>query len=260
MNPPATNRAIRAVLVDDEQGARMHLAERLAAHPGIEIVGEADRAMAAIDLIQRLKPDVIFLDVQMPGGTGFSLLPLLGEITPTPEVVFVTAYDKYALKAFETNALDYLTKPVSAPRLAITLERLQKRFLSTADAIKDEAAASVPSQALEMRDLVLLREKTSLRMVEVGEICAVEAEADYTHIFLADGGKAFLRKRMSQWEEELPAPPFFKMSRRLLLNTGRIKEIVARDRESGEIYLQGMAKPLLLSRIELRRLRSTCAL
>ena len=260
MNPPATNRAIRAVLVDDEQGARMHLAERLAAHPGIEIVGEADRAMAAIDLIQRLKPDVIFLDVQMPGGTGFSLLPLLGEITPTPEVVFVTAYDKYALKAFETNALDYLTKPVSPPRLAITVERLQKRFLSTADAIKDEAAASAPSQALEMRDFVLLREKPSLRMVEVGEICAVEAEADYTHIFLADGGKAFLRKRMSQWEEELPAPPFFKMSRRLLLNTGRIKEIVAHDRESGEIYLQGMAKPLLLSRIELRRLRSICVL
>jgi two-component system LytT family response regulator len=260
MNPPAIDRAIRAVLVDDEQGARMHLAERLAAHPGIEIVGEADRAMAAIDLIQRLKPDVIFLDVQMPGGTGFSLLPLLGEITPTPEVVFVTAYDKYALKAFETNALDYLTKPVSPPRLAITVERLQKRFLSTADAIKDEAVASAPSQALEMRDFVLLREKPSLRMVEVGEICAVEAEADYTHIFLADGGKAFLRKRMSQWEEELPAPPFFKMSRRLLLNTGRIKEIVAHDRESGEIYLQGMAKPLLLSRIELRRLRSTCVL
>ena len=260
MNPPAIDRAIRAVLVDDEQGARMHLAERLAAHPGIEIVGEADRAKAAIDVIQQLKPDVIFLDVQMPGGTGFSLLPLLGEITPPPEVVFVTAYDKYALKAFETNALDYLTKPVSPSRLAITLERLQKRFLSTADAIKDEAAASTPSQALEMRDLVLLREKPSLRMVEVGEICAVEAEADYTHIFLADGGKAFLRKRMSQWEEELPAPPFFKISRRLLLNTGRIKEIVAHDRESGEIYLQGMAKPLLLSRIELRRLRSTCVL
>ena len=106
MNPPATNRAIRAVLVDDEQGARMHLAERLAEHPGIEIVGEADRAMAAIDLIQRLKPDVIFLDVQMPGGTGFSLLPLLGEITPTPEVVFVTAYDKYGSSLLSVGSRD----------------------------------------------------------------------------------------------------------------------------------------------------------
>ena len=260
MNPPAVDRAIRAVLVDDEQGARMHLAERLAAHPGIEIVGEADRAMAAIDVIQQLKPDVIFLDVQMPGGTGFSLLPLLGEITPPPEVVFVTAYDKYALKAFETNALDYLTKPVSPPRLAITVERLQNCLLTTGVTPKDEAESSTPARPLELRDFVLLREKTSLRMVEAGEICAVEAEADYTHIFLADGHKAFLRKRMSQWEEELPAPPFFKISRRLLLNTGRIKQIVANDRENAEIHLRGMTKPLPLSRIELRRLRSACVL
>lgn len=260
MNPTAIDRAIRAVLVDDEQGARMHLAERLAAHPGIVIVGEADRAKAAIDLIHGAKPDVVFLDVQMPGGTGFSLLPLLGDIAPTPEVVFVTAYDKYALKAFETNALDYLTKPVSSPRLAITVERLQNRLLATGVAPKDEAESSTPARPLEMRDFVLLREKTSLRMVEAGEICAVEAEADYTHIFLADGHKAFLRKRMSQWEEELPAPPFFKISRRLLLNTQRIKQIVANDRENAEIHLRGMTKPLPLSRIELRRLRTACQL
>ena len=256
MNPPAVDRAIRAVIVDDEQGARMHLAERLAVHPGIEIVGEADRAKAAIDLIERLKPDVVFLDVQMPGGTGFSLLPVLGEIIPTPEVVFVTAYDKYALKAFETNALDYLTKPVSPPRLAITVERLQNCLLTTGVTPKDEAESSTPARPLELRDFVLLREKTSLRMVEAGEICAVEAEADYTHIFLADGHKAFLRKRMSSWEEELPAPPFFKISRRLLLNIERIKQIVANDRENAEIHLRGMTKPLPLSRIELRRLRT----
>jgi len=258
MIPPAVARAIRAVLVDDEKGARMHLTERLAAHPGIMIVGEADRAQAAIDLIHRAKPDVIFLDVQMPGGMGFSLLPLLGDMCPPPEVVFVTAYDKYALKAFEANALDYLTKPVSPPRLAVTVARLQNLFLASGAAPKDEADASAPPRPLEMRDLVLLREKTSLRMVEAGEICAVEADADYTHIFLADGNKAFLRKRMSQWEEELPTPPFCKTSRRLLLNTQRIMKIVANDRESAEVHLQGIEKPLLISRIELRRLRAAC--
>ena len=260
MNPPSIERPIRAVLVDDEQAVRMHLTERLAVHPSIEIVGEADRVKSGIDLIQRVHPDVVFLDVQMPGGTGFSLLPLLGDITPPPEVVFVTAYDKYALKAFETNALDYLTKPVSAPRLAITVERLQNRFLSTDQPTKRELEASAPARPLEMRDLVLLREKASMRMVEAGEICAVEAEADYTRIFLADGDKTFLRKRMSQWEEELPSPPFLKISRRLLLNTQRIKEIMSKDRESAEIHIEGVESPIILSRIELRRLRSASAL
>jgi len=256
MNPPAIDRAIRAVLVDDEKGARMHLTERLAVHPGIMIVGEADRAKSGIELIHRAKPDVIFLDVQMPGGTGFSLLPLLGDMCPPPEVVFVTAYDKYALKAFEANALDYLTKPVNPRRLAVTVERLQNRLLATGLNPKDESQVSAPARPLEMRDLVLLREKNSLRMVEAGEICAVEADADYTHIYLSDGHKAFLRKRMSQWEAELPAPPFLKISRRLLLNTERIQQIVASDRESAEIQLRGMEKPLLISRIELRRLRA----
>jgi two-component system LytT family response regulator len=195
----------------------------------------------------------------MPGGTGFSLLPLLGEITPMPEVVFVTAYDKYALKAFESNALDYLTKPVSPRRLAITVERLQNRFVTPGEATKSELEPTAPARPLEIRDLVLLREKAALRMVEASEICAVEADADYTRIFLADGGKAFMRKRIGQWEEELPAPPFLKISRRLLLNTQRIKEIVSNDRESAKIHIEGAESPLVLSRIELRRLRSASA-
>jgi two-component system LytT family response regulator len=260
MNPSTADRALRAVLVDDEPGARLHLAERLAAHPCIEIVGEADRAKSAIDLIQQTKPDVIFLDVQMPGGTGFSLLPLLGEVATLPELVFVTAYDKYALKAFEANALDYLTKPVNPRRLAITVERLQNRFRTPEQSSTSELESTAPAHPLEMRDLVLLREKASLRMVEAGEICAVEADSDYTRIFLADGGKAFMRKRIGQWEEELPSPPFLKISRRLLLNTERIKEIVSPDRERAEIQIEGAQKPLLISRVELRRLRSTCAL
>ena len=256
MNPSTLDRALRAVLVDDETAARMHLAERLAAHSGIEIVGEADRAKSGIDLIHRVKPDVVFLDVQMPGGTGFSLLPHLSEITPTPEVVFVTAYDKYALKAFESNTLDYLTKPVSPRRLAITIERLQNRLLSPKQSTTSELKPSAPPRPLEIRDLVLLREKASLRMVEAGEICAVEADADYTRIFLADGSNAFMRKRIGQWEADLPSPPFLKISRRLMLNTQRIKEIASNDRESAKIHIEGVASPLGVSRIELRRLRS----
>ena len=249
MNKTARRAVIRAVLVDDEQPARLQMRERLSAHPGIVIVGEADRVKSAADLVKRAKPDVIFLDVQMPGGTGLALLPLLGDLDPPPAVVFVTAYDKYALKAFEANALDYLTKPVKASRLALTIDRLRKQ------PAQSEAASSAAAGPLELRDLVLLREKNSMRMVEAGEICAVEAEADYTRIHLAGGHTVLMRKRMAQWEQELPAPPFQKISRRLLLNIPRIKGIVAQDRESADIHFEGTDKTVTVSRMELRRIR-----
>jgi two-component system LytT family response regulator len=255
MNAAAESGKIRAVLVDDEQPARLQMRERLSAHPGIVIVGEADRVKSAADLIRQAKPDVIFLDVQMPRGAGFDLLPLLGDLDPPPAVVFVTAYDKYALKAFEANALDYLTKPVSVRRLAVTIERLRNRLADASTTAQSEAAQSAAPRPLELRDLVLVREKNSMRMVEAGEICAVEAEADYTRIHLVGGHTVLMRKRMAQWEQELPAPPFQKISRRLLLNMPRIKSIVAHNRESAEVQFEGTDKPVTVSRVELRRIR-----
>ena len=255
MNAAAESGQIRAVIVDDEQPARRQMLDRLAAHPGIVIVGEADRVKSAADLIRKAKPDVIFLDVQMPGGTGFALLPLLDDLDPPPAVVFVTAYDKYALKAFEANALDYLTKPVKASRLALTIDRLQTRSLQGNAGAQDKAAQGAAAGPLELRDLVLLREKNSMRMVEADEICAVEAEADYTRIHLADGHTVLMRKKMVKWEQELPAPPFQKISRRLLINIPRIKGIVAHDRESADIQFEGTEKTVTVSRMELRRIR-----
>jgi len=255
MNSGIKTGKIRVVIVDDEQPARRQMRDRLGAHLGIVVVGEADRLKSAADLIRKTKPDVIFLDVQMPGGTGFALLPLIGDLDPPPAVVFVTAYDKYALKAFEANALDYLTKPVKASRLALTVDRLRKRpLLGDADA-QDKAAEGAAGGPLALRDLVLLREKNSMRMVEAGELCAVEAEADYTRIHLAGGHTVLMRKRMAQWEEELPAPPFLKISRRLLLNMPRIKGLVAHDRESAEVQFEGTEKTVTVSRMELRRIR-----
>lgn len=229
--------------------------ERLDAHPGIVVVGEADRVKSAAELIGKAKPDVIFLDVQMPGGAGFDLLPLIGVLEPQPAVVFVTAYDKYALKAFEANALDYLTKPVKASRLALTIDRLRKQPAPGGAAAESEAASGAVAGSLELRDLVLLRERNSMRMVEADEICAVEAEADYTHIHITGGHTVVMRKRMAQWEQELPAPPFQKISRRLLLNMPRITGIVVQDREKAEIQFEGMENPLTVSRMELRRIR-----
>jgi two-component system LytT family response regulator len=246
---------IRAVLVDDEQPARQHLRERLAAHSGIEVVGEADRVDSAAALIGTEKPDVVFLDVQMPGKTGFDLLPLLGELDSPPAVVFVTAYDKYAMKAFEVNALDYLTKPVSPRRLTLTVERLEKQRRGDSPPVTDTARKNVQDPSLEMRDFIMLRDKKTMRMVEAVEICAVEAKADYTRVDLAGGHTMLVRKSMTHWEQELPAPPFQKISRRLLLNIPRIKGIVTHDRESAEIQFEGTEKTVTVSRMELRRIR-----
>jgi two-component system LytT family response regulator len=250
---------IRAVLVDDEQPARQHLRERLAAHPGIEIVGEADRLESAAALIESEKPDVVFLDVQMPGKTGFDLLPLLGELDSPPAVVFVTAYDKYAMKAFEVNALDYLTKPVSPRRLTLTVERLEKRRRVESPPETEAPREEAQTPALKMRDFVVLRDKKTTRMVEVVEICVVEAKADYTRIDLAGGHTMFMRKSITQWEQELPMPPFLKISRRLLINATRIRGIVADNRGGGEIQIDGLETPLPVTRIELRRIRQSWA-
>ena len=247
---------IRAVLVDDEQPARQHLRERLAVHPGIEIVGEADRVDSAAALIGAEKPDVVFLDVQMPGKTGFDLLPLLGELESTPAVVFVTAYDKYAMKAFEVNALDYLTTPVSPRRLTLTVERLEKQRRGENPPATDEPREDGQTPTLlEARDFIMLRDKKTTRMVEAAEICAVKAEADYTRIDIAGGHTMLVRKSMTRWEQELPAPPFLKISRRLLLNAPRIRTIVANDRGGGEVQIDGVENPLPVSRVELRRIR-----
>jgi two-component system LytT family response regulator len=250
---------IRAVLVDDEQPARQHLRERLAAHPGIEVVGEADRVDSAAALIGTEKPDVVFLDVQMPGKTGFDLLPLLGESDFPPAVVFVTAYDKYAMKAFEVNALDYLTKPVSPRRLTLTVERLEKRRRVESPPETEAPREEAQTTALETRDFLVLRDKKTTRMVEVVEICVVEAKADYTRIDLAGGHTMFMRKSIMQWEQELPMPPFLKISRRLLINATRIRGIVADNSGGGEIQIDGLETPLPVTRIELRRIRQSWA-
>jgi len=246
---------IRAVLVDDEQPARQHLRERLDAHPGIEIVGEADRVESATALIKSEKPDVVFLDIQMPGQTGFDLLPLLGDLESPPTVVFVTAYDKYSIKAFEVNALDYLLKPIGTQRLAITVERLENQRRMDAPTVMNAPQEGVDPRPLEMRDLVLLREKKTIRMVEIGEICAVEAEGDYTRISLASGHTMLERNRLGNWEERLPVPPFRKISRRLLLNMELIKAVVMQERDHAEVHLAGAESSISVGRVELRRIR-----
>jgi two-component system LytT family response regulator len=243
---------LRAIVVDDEPPARIHLVTRLKAHPEIEIVGEAEDVSSAFAQVESKKPDVIFLDIQMPRRSGFMLLPLLEKIDPLPSIVFVTAFDEYAIRAFEANALDYLTKPVLPQRLAKTISRLIKRDRSA-------LPLSEKSKRLGIEDLVLLRSGAFSMMVKLREITAIESEGDYTKILLADEeGKqrrVLMKQTLSRWECQFPEELFSKVSRSLLVNTKAVSRLVKRDSSIWELHLQGIKSPILLSNLESKRLR-----
>jgi two-component system LytT family response regulator len=251
--PSASQPRFRVILVDDEPTARVQLTNRLKSHPEIEIVGEAEDVTSANDLVQTLKPDLIFLDIQMPKKNGFALLPKLENLTPQPAVVFVTAYDEYAIRAFEANALDYLTKPVSAARLAKTILRLSKPSVSEMSVTHPVARAV---ERLEAEDLVLLREKSLSMVVKVGEIAAIEAHGDYTRIFLNEGKNLMMKQTLSLWESQLPTDFFVKVSRSLLVNTQSVAKIVRKNLLRWELQLQGAKEPIQLSNLESKRLRA----
>lgn len=252
-HPPASPARFRVILVDDEPTARVQLTNRLKSHPEIEIVGEAEDVTSANDLIQKLKPDLIFLDIQMPKKNGFALLPKLENLTPQPAVIFVTAFDEHAIRAFEANALDYLTKPVSSKRLAKTILRLSKTPVSKMGGPHPAAKAG---ERLEAEDLVLLRNKSFSMMVKVEEIAAIEAHGDYTRIVLNEGTTLMMKQTLYLWESQLPAGLFAKVSRSLLVNTQSVAKMVKKNLSTWELHLQGAKKSIQLSNLESKRLRA----
>lgn len=190
---------MRALIIDDERLARVELRRLLQAHPEVEIVGEASDAALAAKCIEQLHPDLLLLDVQMPGASGFDLLDGLEEV---PQVIFTTAYDQYALKAFEANALDYLLKPVSSQRLAAALAKLK-------------APRSQPMERIFIRD------GEQCWFLKPGEIRVLESEGNYTRLYFG-AKRALVLKTLQAWEDRLPASLFFRASRRHLINLNEI--------------------------------------
>lgn len=233
----------RALIVDDEPPARRWLRELLAAHPEIAVEAEAGDVSSALEAARRLKPDVVFLDVQMPPGTGFDVLPGLGAET---RIVFVTAHDTYAIRAFDANAFDYLLKPVHPERLAESVRRL----------FAGPASAPPPSgDVVDPRDLVPLRDRGTLRMVAVADIVAIQAEAAYSRVLLSGGPPMMVLRSISDWERLLPAPPFARVDRSLLVNLPRVRVLDAQSRDESRLELKDLAEPLRLGRTASLRLR-----
>jgi len=216
----ATGGRITAVIVDDEDLARAILREYLTGHPEVEIVAECSNGFEAVKAVAELAPDLLFLDIQMPKLNGFEVLELIGE---GPAVVFVTAYDQYALRAFEVHAVDYLLKPFSPERLAEALERTRLRMERNEAAplpelVKQTRAANKPIER------VLVKDGSRVHVIPVEKIDYLEAQDDYVGI--KTGGKEYLKQdTMAELESLLPPERFIRIHRSYILNIDRLMRL-----------------------------------
>ena len=228
---------MKALLIDDERLARNELRRLLGACDDITIVGEAANAKQAREQLAALKPDLIFLDVQMPGETGMELLESLEP--PIPHVIFTTAYDEFAVKAFELNALDYLLKPVDPARLATALEKLHERVKAGAD--DAPASKPAPRDRLAAEDKVFVREGDRCWFVEVKSIRLLESEGNYTRVHFDDAQPQLFRS-LNAMEERLDPRYFFRANRRQIINLAWIDKIEPWFSGGLLVHLKGAAK------------------
>jgi two-component system, LytTR family, response regulator len=216
----------RTLVVDDEELARKVLRELLSAHEEIEIVAECKNGLEAVKAVSEHKPDLLFLDVQMPKLTGFDVLELIGNEVST---IFVTAYDEYAMKAFEVHAVDYLLKPVGKDRLAAALKRVKGRSLEKLPPPAELAAASRP--AGQFADRLVVKDGTRVTLIPVAKLDYVEAQDDY--VALASEGRKHLKQQtIASLEASLDPKHFVRIHRSYLANLERVTRIEPYGKDS----------------------------
>ncbi|MEO8710658.1 MAG: response regulator [Parafilimonas sp.] len=208
--------SLKAIIVDDERLARAELKKLLQAYPDIEVIDEAANAEEGADKIENQNPDIIFLDIQMPGKTGFDLL---ADLERAPHVIFTTAYDEYALKAFEVNALDYLLKPIEPKRLADAVHKLQYEIS------KERAGLNgVNRGPLTEADQVFVKDGERCWFVKLSEIRLFESVGNYAKVFFATN-KPLILKSLNSLEERLDDRVFFRANRKHIINLRWIEKI-----------------------------------
>ena len=226
---------LKAIIVDDERLSRIELISMLKHFENIKVIAEADNVDIAINQINELNPDLLFLDIQMPGKSGFDLLD---EIEVEAKIIFVTAFDEYAIRAFEVNALDYLPKPVSQERLAKTVDRI----------INNSPNKNLPTKKLNYSDRLFLEFGTQMCFLKINEISFISSEGDYSMVNLITGKRGLVSKSMKEWEERLPADFFCRIHRSSIVNTEYIDKIDKYFNNSYKISLKGVKESLIISR------------
>lgn len=210
---------MKALVIDDERLARKELISLLEAHPEIEIIGECNNADNAVKKIEVLKPDLIFLDIQMPGKDGFALLE---EISFVPNLIFTTAYDEYALKAFEVNAFDYLLKPIEQGRLADCIEKLKS--LRKEEEIVEESIKQGKIDQLGEGDQVFVKDGEKCWFIKLKDVSAFESEGNYVRVYF-DKNKPLILKSLNSLEQRLESKVFFRANRKFIINLNWVNSI-----------------------------------
>jgi two-component system LytT family response regulator len=247
---------IRTLVIDDERNARDDLRGMLGAHPEIEVVGEAATVRAARELLASADYGLVFLDIQLLGGSGFDLVP---SVRAGARIIFVTAHNEHAIRAFEVNALDYLLKPVRAERLARALVRLAPPAAAEAPDADETAPASLaapPGLALRTDDIIHLSSGGTARFAPVNELCAIEAEENYSLVHLADLSSILVRRSLKAWEEILPPAQFMRVHRTAIVNLQRLTGYRRDAQKSMQLTVQGVAAPIPVGRMFAADLRA----
>lgn len=207
---------MKAIIIDDERLARKELTNLLSEYKDIEIIAEAVNAEEAEDLIHKLNPDLIFLDIQMPGKTGFELLESLEK---SPQVIFTTAYDEFALKAFEYNALDYVLKPIEPKRLDDAVNKVRHQIEKAVDSSMQKG-----KDKLTTDDQVFVKDGDNCWFVKLKEVRLFESDGNYIKVYF-DKYKPMIHKSLNALDEKLDNKSFFRVSRKHIINLEWIEEI-----------------------------------
>lgn len=235
---------LRALIVDDEAIARRALRRMLADFPNINICGEAESVDEAERLAADARAEVVFLDIELYGESGFDLVPKLDNQTA---VVFVSAFNKYAIRAFEVNALDYLLKPVSKDRLAESIRRLGKR--------REPRPAATSAELLHPDDVILVQDGKRRCWLVLKDLCLIEASGDFTVLKSTDGVSGAVWRSLRQWEELLPRDRFARIHRGMIVNLEHVESFEPMPGNRLRLHITGAAGPCMASRRLTPRIR-----
>lgn len=220
---------MKAIIIEDSRLARTELKDLLQAHPNIILCGEAESPRDSLPIILAERPDLFFLDINMPGKNGFELLE---ELDYDPRIIFITAYADYALRSFEFSTVDYLLKPISAARLKVAIDKLR---------ISSDETSESKEEILEANSSVLLREGENCHWVQLENIIYFESNGNYTYVFW-DKNKALVYRTLGKIEARLPEKTFFRANRQQIINIGQIAKV--------DLWLNGSYKVTLKTGLE----------